>query len=239
MIAKTKDGLVHTRYETLGPRGSFVVKKLDGVLELSGGIKVGDTVDLPTTLDVVTDANKATSIDIEFEYRGAETTDYRGVVTPAGQPVRFGYRKFVVPFDWTVKFYGWTDQQNPTDPISPPVEAHIQAILKGEPIKTVKTDRLDYASGGSFVDGVPGDKFATVAEGTFEVPPGKYVLDVTTDDGCKVWVDGKEVISNAWKYQGPTPYAADLDLTTGKHTIRVEHFEIGGYAALKVNLRPK
>ena len=46
------------------------------------------------------------------------------------------------------------------------------------------------------------------------------------------------IIKDSWKYQGPTLYTADIKLT-GKHRFHVEHFQIDGYAALKVNLRPK
>jgi hypothetical protein len=102
----------------------------------------------------------------------------------------------------------------------------------------VKTDRLDYAGFGQFAAGVPNNYFATVAEGTFEIAPGEYVLEATTDDGLRVSLDGKPLIADAWKYQGPTLYTANVTLG-GKHTLRVEHFQIDGYAALKINLRPK
>jgi hypothetical protein len=77
----------------------------------------------------------------------------------------------------------------------------------------------------------------TLADGTFSAPHGTYTLEVTTDDGVRVWIDDKLVI-NSWKYQGPTLYTANVPLN-GRHRIRVEHYEIDGYAALKVNLRPK
>jgi hypothetical protein len=67
--------------------------------------------------------------------------------------------------------------------------------------------------------------------------PGEYTLEVTTDDGCRVWFDDVMVIKDAWHYQGPTQYKATVKVT-GQHRIRVEHFQIDGYAALKVNLKP-
>jgi parallel beta-helix repeat protein len=222
------------RFEILGPAGRWRLVKLAGVDHISS--RQGS---VPGYVDITLPAGKAGLTEIELEYVGGPTTDYRGIVTPARTPVKFGYKRFFAPIDWTVKFYQWSQQQDPTVPTSPPVESHIRSVFAGAPLKTVKTDRLDYASGGEFLPGLPRDKFATVAEGTFEVPAGDYVLELTTDDGAKLWVDGKEVISNAWKYQGPTLYTADLKLGAGKHTIKIEHFEIGGYAALKVNLRPR
>jgi hypothetical protein len=97
------------------------------------------------------------------------------------------------------------------------------------------------------VRAAPTDNFATVADGTFEITPGTYILEVTMDDGARVWLDGKPValkdtegkVAETWKYQGPTLYTAELYLTAGKHKFHVEHFEINGYAALKLALRPK
>ena len=111
----------------------------------------------------------------------------------------------------------------------------VRALVK--PLKTEKRDRLDYA-GSSFGQGIPNDHFYTYAEGSFTVPSGEYLLDVTTDDGCRIWLDGKPILSDAWKYQGPTSYPIPLRLG-GAHKLIVEHFQIDGYATLKVNLRLK
>jgi hypothetical protein len=67
---------------------------------------------------------------------------------------------------------------------------------------------------------------------------GEYNLELTTDDGARVWLDGKPIIEDAWKYQGPTPYSRKVTITPGPHTIRIEHFQIDGYAALKLELKP-
>jgi parallel beta-helix repeat protein len=222
------------RFEILGPKGKWRLVRSSGVDSISA--KEGS---VPGFVDITLPSGQAGLTDIQLEYVGGETTDYRGIVTRAGTPVSFGYRKFFAPIDWTVKFYQWSEQQDPTVPTTPPVASHIQKVFAAPPLQTVKTDRLEYASGGEFLPGLPSNKFATVAEGTFTIAPGDYILEVTTDDGARVWVDGKLVIENAWKYQGPTLYTADLKLSEGRHTIKVEHFEIDGYAALKVNLRPR
>ncbi len=98
--------------------------------------------------------------------------------------------------------------------------------------------QLDYA-GGTFEPEVGGDHFATICDGSFVVPAGQYTLELTTDDGARAWVDGKPVVTDGWKYQGPTLYTASLTLDAKPHTIRVEHFQIDGYAALKVSLKPR
>jgi hypothetical protein len=65
---------------------------------------------------------------------------------------------------------------------------------------------------------------------------GLYTLSVITDDGARVYVDGKLVIDE-WHWQAPTHYERSLRLAKGSHRIRVEHFEIDGYTSLKVGLK--
>ena len=192
---------------------------------------------VPGTVRIEATTGQAGAMRVALEYVGAKTTDHRGVVTPAGKPVRFGFSKFSAPIDWKVSFYRWSKPTDPKDVHSTPEEAHFAEVIKGEPLKTLTTPKLDMA-GGALVSGLPADHYATVAEGSFTIPMGEYVLDVTTDDGCRVWLDGKPILTDAWKYQGPTLYSVPVTLG-GKHGLRLEHFQIDGWAALRVNLRPK
>jgi len=217
------------KLEVLGPKGTWKVAST------SPGVEVTPTSG--NTGDFVTVKGATGNVSVQLEYVGVETTDYRGIVTPAGTPIKFGFKRFFAPIDWTVKFYEWKESGDPSEPHATPKEDLLQAILKGAPLKEFKTDRLDYASGGAFYQDGPSNRFATVAVGEFTVEPGEYVIDVTTDDGIRVWLDGKPILES-WKYQGPTPYKAEVKLG-GKHQLRVEHFEIDGYAALKVGIRPK
>lgn len=213
--------------EVLGPAGAWrVVGVSPNVVVTPQAGKTGDTVNL-TYL-----AGKVTDVKLELEYVGEATVDFRGVPAPAGSPVKFGFRKMDFPIDWSVKFFKWSED---TDP-----RTHDEAFKKliaGDPVKSLHLDKLDYA-GFQFDPEVGKDHFATVAEGVIEAPAGDYTLEVTTDDGCRVWLDDVLIIKDAWKYQGPTLYTAEIKLT-GKHRFHVEHFQIDGYAALKVNLRPK
>ncbi|GAB4457161.1 MAG: hypothetical protein OHK0029_16430 [Armatimonadaceae bacterium] len=217
------------RFEILGPQGKWKVRSLSPGVTLSAesGAVPGEVIaTLPT-------GAQGSDIRIQLEYTGEQTTDYRGIVTPAGTPVPFGYELFFVPIDWKVAFYPW--EKDTSDPRTQ-ADA-FAAQLTGTPITTVTTDRLDFAGYGKFATGVPANYFATVAEGTFEIAPGEYALEFTTDDGLRVWLDGKPLITEAWKYQGPTPYNVMVKLG-GKHTLKVEHFQIDGYAALKAGIRP-
>lgn len=221
------------RFEVLGPKGRWrLISKPAGV-ELSA--KSGT---VPGSVDVSIPTGGVTNVAIELEYVGAATVDYRGVATPAGKSVRFGYSKFFTPIDWTIRFYKWSKSENPAEPHSNPDAAAFEDALKGEPLAELKRDRLEFA--GSSFDRVTGnDHFATVADGTFTIQPGDYTLELTTDDGARLSLDGKPLIEDAWHYQGPTLYTRNVHLGAGPHKLHVVHFQIDGYAALKVNLRPK
>ncbi len=224
---RSSDGTTQ-RFEILGPPGQWKVAELRGVESVST-----QTGSVPGFVDVRLPAGKAVSMQIELEYMGGAVVSPWGVAHAAGRPYRFGYTKFFMPIAWQVKWFRWDEA---TDPRTQPEE--FQKLLAGEPIKTESTDALSYAWPGVIGPGLPADYFATVAEGRVDVPPGDYTLSVTTDDGVRVWVDDELVIKDAWKYQGPTLYTAELKLG-GAHKIRVEHFEIDGYATLQVALKPK
>jgi hypothetical protein len=63
-------------------------------------------------------------------------------------------------------------------------------------------------------------------------------LRTTSDDGVRLFVDGKRVLER-WNRHGPTEDVVTLDLDAGPHDLRVEHFEIDGWSwlALRVDRR--
>ncbi|MDO8526253.1 MAG: PA14 domain-containing protein [Deltaproteobacteria bacterium] len=63
-----------------------------------------------------------------------------------------------------------------------------------------------------------------------------YVFTATTDDGMRVYVDGVQKI-NEWKMQGPTTYTANVPMTAGNHTIKVEYYDSGWGATAKLDWR--
>jgi parallel beta-helix repeat protein len=131
---------------------------------------------------------------------------------------------------WTTRFWKW-EKDPRTD------RAAFDALVKTPPLVTRETDALEIATGGAPADGVPADRFATVAETSLDLPAGKWRLRVTSDDGVRVLVDGKPVFTD-WTWHGPKEDAVDLDLAAGRHVVRVEHFELDGWAALRCSLEP-
>jgi hypothetical protein len=99
---------------------------------------------------------------------------------------------------------------------------------------TAETSDLNYAGFGAFAPKVPSTYFATVATGMVNVPTDVPV-EITADDGLRFYIDDLLVIADAWKYQGPTVYRATIP--KGSHRLRIEHFQIDGYAALQLRVR--
>ncbi len=217
---------LETSFQILGPKGRWKWVSAQGIkLEATQGQVPGTVKGKPS----------GGPLKIELIYEGLATTDPRGIVTPAGVPVKFSYQHFKVDIDWKVKFFRWQESENAVDAQANPKD--FAAVLLREPIKEIRTARLDFAD-ASFVPGLPNDHYATLAEGNFDIPAGEYILDVTTDDGARVWLDGKLIIADAWKYQCPTLYSRSVKLG-GRHHLRIEHFQIDGYATLKVNLKQR
>ncbi|MEZ4700990.1 MAG: alkaline phosphatase family protein [Rhodothermales bacterium] len=57
--------------------------------------------------------------------------------------------------------------------------------------------------------------------------PGTYRFTTGSDDGSKLYVDGKEVVNNDGDH-GVIERSGDMDLTAGRHALRVEWFNGGG-----------
>lgn len=242
-LAIRDNGADEKVFEVLGPKGLATVSEAAG-LSIEGISADGKTfrpisgrlaqIPVPSFIKVKM-AKDADLRRLALIYRGEETVDYRGIRTAKGQPVRFGWSKFIPSFSWNVSWFGWDRSSVPDPHAKMPNLTEFSKVAK--PLVSKSVASLDFASGGSPVAGVPDNHFLTLAEGELTVQPGEYEISVTADDGVRVWVDGKLVI-DAWKYQGPTNYKKALKLG-GKHQITVHHYEIDGYTALKFELAPK
>lgn len=212
------DGKSHD-WSILGPAGSWKLKNASSGIKLSrkkGGVPGDISIQFPVI------GSKVSDVKIELEY-------IRG-----GRRVEFGMSRFIAPIHWNISFFSW--DRDKSDPRTN--SEAFQMRLKDEPLARTETEKLDFAGNGRFAKNVPSDYFAAVAEGVFEAPPGRYILDFTTDDGCRASLDGKPILIDAWKYQGPTLYSVPVRFTsTTKHNLHIEYFQIDGYAQLKVNLR--
>ena len=219
--------VMEQRFEILGPKGKWRVVQTHGVSSVSA---YNGTV--PGTITARIEGGQASDVTIVLEYTGGATTDYKGITTGAGRPVRFSYSKFVAPVDWTVKWF--TYDAATQDPRTS--RAYI-GLMAGIPVRTEKTTELNYAWGGSPGPGVPNDRFLTLAEGALTITPGDYELEITSDDGVRVKLDDK-VVHEDWTWHAPKTQTVPVRLG-GTHRLRVEHFELDGYSTLKVIVKKR
>jgi hypothetical protein len=109
------------------------------------------------------------------------------------------------------------------------------ATLTGTPALTRCDAAVDFDWGtGGPGSGLSADNFSVRWTGQFDFPAGAATFTATADDGIRVWVDGTLLI-DAWRDQAATTYQATVNLTAGRHQVRVEYYERGGYAVARVN----
>jgi hypothetical protein len=75
-----------------------------------------------------------------------------------------------------------------------------------------------------------------IATAKLRLPAGRWEVRTLSDDGVRVTVDGRVIIEN-WTWHGPTRDRGEhLQSAAGEVEVKVEHFEIDGYAALVFEL---
>ncbi len=107
--------------------------------------------------------------------------------------------------------------------------------LEGKPVFTRVDSVIDFNfGGGSPAPGIPEDKFSI--RWTGKIVPAEtrtYLLGTRTDDGARLYLDGKLIIDD-WTDHGEKPNSAKVDLIAGKeYSIVFEYYDNGmGAAAL-------
>jgi len=131
---------------------------------------------------------------------------------------------------WTVRWFRW-DQ--PAKLSYDDADAW-KKLFASEPIFTQTTRRLGTDLWpGAFEKGVPQSHFALFAATKVKLPAGRYTFSTLSDDGIRVFLDGKEIISR-WNHHGPTPDTAELEIAEGVHDIEVHYCQEDGASALTV-----
>ncbi len=157
-------------------------------------------------------------------------TPYQGISERAGSGVKVRYAEGLYPqgqlpavpasafgSGLEVTYYGGTD-------------------LSGNPIATGEASNIDYNwKGSSPTSGVPATDWSASWSGTL-IPPktGTYTFSLTSDDGSRLYIDGKELINN-WGDHAATTKTARIQLTAGQQVnIRVEYYQAGGDSSLSL-----
>ena len=107
--------------------------------------------------------------------------------------------------------------------------------LSGAPVLTRNDAAIDFDWGNGSPDAkVPADGFSARWSRTLGFEAGTYRFLASTDDGVRIFVDGKRIV-DAWTKQSlPNTRSGDIVLAAGQHTIVVEYFEEGGEAGAHV-----
>lgn len=98
--------------------------------------------------------------------------------------------------------------------------------MSGTPARTEVTEgpiKYDWF-GQSPGSGVNRDNFSAIIEGHFTFTDGTHRFLVSADDGVRLFINGNRVLDE-WRDQVATTYFRDIDLTAGRHHVRLEYYE--------------
>lgn len=219
-------------FNLIAPGGKWKIIQHKGVKLVSKKNGV-----FPDSIFAIKNNSPDTDISIDLEYTGPAIVTPMGRTNSANKPYRFSFTKYFKPINFEVLFYSLdTINHNPikSGSLFSPLE-------RKAPFKTENVNKIDYAWWG----GIKGPdqqhrQFITVAEGSADFEKGLYEIGVTWDDAVRVYVDEKLIIDE-WN---PSRYTFDesphkkLRLNLGgRHNIRVEHIELGGFATLSLKIK--
>lgn len=153
---------------------------------------------------------------------------------------------------WTIRFFAITPRRDPRESradfehasTSPAVEFRATAL--DLPFANAGPSELPLVPRAVRRMALPHDRFGTRAECVVRLPEGRYRITTLSDDGVCVLVrtiaaDGepsvRTVIDN-WTHHGPTTDRGEFVVArdTDEVTITVHHFELDGYAVLRLDL---
>lgn len=106
--------------------------------------------------------------------------------------------------------------------------------MSGAPALTRNDGKIDFNWGqGAPAGGLPTDDFAVRWSRQVELQAGVHRFNAQSDDGIRVYVDGKLIIDQWRNNNGSQVYKKDVSLTAGRHQLVIEYYESGGSAMVK------
>ncbi|MBI3791567.1 MAG: right-handed parallel beta-helix repeat-containing protein [Gemmatimonadetes bacterium] len=209
----------------LGPAGRWRVvgrRGLAAVSDLTGRVP-GRIVVTPDTSGPFEDWM------LELAYVGAATVAPNGVRTAAGQPVRVTYGASRPRSTWQQRIVTWSDSTDPRRDTA----AFMRAFAS--PTLSRATPALDYEWFRPQVAGIPLERWGLEATATLDVPPGDWELVTISDDGVRVWVDGRLVIDHWTAHES---LVDRVPLAAGRHAVRVAYYQVDGWTELRLDVTP-
>ena len=105
--------------------------------------------------------------------------------------------------------------------------------LSGTPALVRNDVNLDFNWGrGAPATGLPADDFSARWTRTLFFEDGRYRFHVLVDDGMRLYVDGALLIDQ-WRDGSQREVTADVNLSRGNHTVRLDYYEHGGDARIR------
>jgi hypothetical protein len=213
---------VPLRLAVHGPPGRWTLVSRVGVQDISASSgRVGDTI------RVTPRADSAGLWEVVMEYKGAATTTARGERKGPGEAVRFSYARYEPPVAWQFRAWAWSDSLDPRQ------AGNWERLTTGPRLLDRTMPRLDFMWYRPTMRELPQARFAVEASGRVDLPPGDYTVRTISDDGIRVWLDGRLIIDN-WDLHG-----SEIDyapLTGGAHELKVQYFQIDGWAELRLDI---
>jgi hypothetical protein len=124
--------------------------------------------------------------------------------------------------------------------LEPGLGAEVFEGQQFEKFLTTRTDgqiNLEWPSGKR--DDVPKENFSIRWTGYLRAPAnGKYVLMLHVNEGARVFIDDKQVLEELHGSRKGKPTQATITLTEGSHPIRVEFWDTGGQAKIRLLWEP-
>ena len=163
---------------------------------------------------------------INLSYTGQAFVDQKGDDVGENQAYTFAYKEMHVPMQWKINFQNYDSvKQNPLM-----IASGFEALKTKTPVKSITADALAFNWYNAPAEGVNEDNFATFASTEFDIAAGDYKIFLTSDDGVRMFIDGKEVFSD-WTIHEPKTDVVSVKLG-GHHKIEIEHFDKGGFSTL-------
>ena len=166
-------------------------------------------------------------------------TPFDGIAARAGQHVRVQYAqgntpvgkppvlpaKYLTPSSG--KGHGWTGRY------------YRGTALTGSPTITRRVAQIDFDWNNTApMAGIPADQWSAKWTGTLTPPTtGNYTFSLTSDDGSRLFVDGKRVIDN-WGDHASNTKTAKVRLVAGQAVrVEVDYYEAAGGASVRLGWR--
>ena len=128
----------------------------------------------------------------------------------------------------------WSDELGSTGPWAAAYFANV--TLNGQPVLVRTENALDQNWGwGSPGQGVPSNYFSARWTGSLDLSGGTYRFTTYTDDGLRLWVDGRLLLSSWRPMRGER--AVTIRLDEGTHNIAMEYYERTGIALARLTWR--